>query len=185
MARTQQGSGLMRVKESIGGFAVPGPDGFARVITPGQIISADDPIIKTHADYLEPVETGIEQATAGPGERRRLRLPERQTVAEATKGRFNERNPSVAPHSLDPSDPNSPASTFATAQPGAGVVADDVPDEQNQAGGPKASDAGNIGGVDEEKIPTNQGQDAPGLGQTTKGASAPGQPTKDQPPQSK
>jgi len=170
MAKTQQGSGLMRVKESLGGFAVPSPDGFSRILQTGQIISPDDPITRTHAHLLEPVETGIEQATAEPGRLRRLRLPERQTVEEATKGRPNERNPSVAPHALDPSDPNSPASTFATAQPGAGVVADDVPDEQNQGGGIKASDAGNIGGVDEEKVPTTQGKDAPGSGQTTKDA---------------
>ncbi len=45
------------------------------------------------------------------------------------------------PHTLPPEDENSPASTFAPFQPGAGVVADDVPDEQNQAGGKKASEA--------------------------------------------
>jgi hypothetical protein len=36
----------------------------------------------------------------------------------------------MAPHNLDPSDPNSPASTFAPAQPAAGVVAPDVADGQ-------------------------------------------------------
>lgn len=40
-------------------------------------------------------------------------------------------------HNLTPSDPNSPASPFAPAQPAAGVVAPDVTDEQNLAGGPK------------------------------------------------
>lgn len=33
------------------------------------------------------------------------------------------------------------ASAFAPLQPAAGVVADDVPPEQNPAGGPKASEA--------------------------------------------
>jgi hypothetical protein len=33
------------------------------------------------------------------------------------------------------------ASQFAPGQPAAGVVADDVPPEQNPAGGPKAADA--------------------------------------------
>lgn len=40
-------------------------------------------------------------------------------------------------HSITPDDPRSPASPFAPAQPAAGVVAADVPDEQNLAGGPK------------------------------------------------
>lgn len=44
------------------------------------------------------------------------------------------------PNPLDPNDPTNPASPFAPAQPAAGVVADDVPDEQNPAGGPKASE---------------------------------------------
>lgn len=45
------------------------------------------------------------------------------------------------PHYLPPEHEDSPASTFAQAQPAAGVVADDVPDEQNPAGKPKAKDA--------------------------------------------
>lgn len=45
------------------------------------------------------------------------------------------------PHTLPPEHPDSPASPFAPAQPAAGVVADDVPPEQNLAGGPKAADA--------------------------------------------
>jgi len=155
----------MRVKEG-GGFAVFNQDGIPRAYASGQLVLPDDPIVRSHGHMLEPAETGIEQATASPGERRRLRLPKGNTVKGATEANPNGRNQSVAPHALDPSDPASPASTFATAQPAAGVVADDVPDEQNPAGGPKASDAGNIGGVDEEKVPTSQGKDAPGSGQT-------------------
>lgn len=45
-------------------------------------------------------------------------------------------------HNLDPSDENSPASPFAPAQPAAGVVAPDVADEQNLAGGPKPDGVG-------------------------------------------
>lgn len=44
------------------------------------------------------------------------------------------------PHALPPEHPDSPASPFATEQPAAGVVADDVPKEQNPAGKPKASE---------------------------------------------
>lgn len=44
------------------------------------------------------------------------------------------------PHLLPPDHPDSAASPFAPFQPAAGVVADDVPDWQNPAGGPKAKD---------------------------------------------
>src|ERR1044072_8375078 len=101
-----QRSGLMRVREG-GGFAVPDQDGLPRVYQRGQLLLPDAPIIKSHGHLLEPAETGIEQATAAPGEKRSLRLPKGRTVKGATEANPNERNQSVAPHTLDPSDPPS------------------------------------------------------------------------------
>lgn len=43
------------------------------------------------------------------------------------------------PHALPPDHPDSAASPFAPFQPAAGVVADDVPEWQNPAGGPDAT----------------------------------------------
>lgn len=122
---------LYRAKE---GFAVPGPDGIPRMVVNGALIRGDDPLVKTHLGLLEPASNAaIESATAAPGERRNLRLPSGRQVTD--KG-------DSMPHrgSLPPEDVNSPASTFAPAQPAAGVVAPDVPDEQNVAGAPKAGE---------------------------------------------
>ncbi|MFF3848043.1 hypothetical protein [Streptomyces sp. NPDC002328] len=58
-------------------------NGVPRVIAGGQLIEDTDPVFKSHKDYFEDVETfvsdkgprrtGMEQATAAPGEKRGLR----------------------------------------------------------------------------------------------------------------
>lgn len=52
---------------------------------------------------------------------------------------------------LPPEHPDSPASPFAPFQPQMGVVADDVPDEQNPGGGPKAADVSKKLGAEQRK----------------------------------
>jgi hypothetical protein len=129
------GETLYRVRE---GFAIAGPDGFMQPYVAGALVKSSDPVATSHAVYLEPASEGaVEAATAAPGERRRLRLPSGRTLADVTARRDTPTGGSMAPHNLDPSDENSPASPFAPAQPAAGVVAPDVADEQNLAGGPK------------------------------------------------
>jgi len=67
-----------------GGFAAPGESG-PRVISGGTLIADDDPILKTHAQFFEPVESftsrrdsvprsvgAVETATAEPGEQRAM-----------------------------------------------------------------------------------------------------------------
>jgi hypothetical protein len=138
---------LFRAKE---GFAVPGADGLPRVVPNGALLRGDDPLVATHRGLLEPASNAaVEAATAAPGERRNLRLPSGRPLSEVTEYREGQphhlttaEGDTTMPHrgSLDPSDVNSPASTFAPAQPAAGVVAPDVPDVQNPAGAPKAGE---------------------------------------------
>lgn len=137
-------AGPFRVRES---FAVPTGDGVPRAYRQGVLVAADDPIVQTHRAFLVPVSDVVEQATAAPGEVRTLRLPSGVTDQQAAEHRFGHAHTTsptgetVVPHTLPPEHPDSPASPFAPAQPAAGVVADDVPDEQNKAGKPKAADA--------------------------------------------
>lgn len=148
-------SGPYRVKEA---FAVPDGDGFLRVYRVGALVGESDPIATTHGDLLEPASSRVvEQATAGPGERRSLRLPSRVTDKQATQHRTGHAHTTGTgvdmPHLLPPEHPDSPASPFAPGQPALGVVADDVPDEQNKAGKPKAADAPNVA-ADVEAVDT-------------------------------
>ncbi|HEX9991346.1 MAG TPA: hypothetical protein VGB14_00320 [Acidimicrobiales bacterium] len=71
MARSAFKPAAYRVRES---FAVP-HEGFPRVYPAGRLISADDPLVATHAHLLQPVDEVMEQATSGPGERRNIPLP--------------------------------------------------------------------------------------------------------------
>jgi hypothetical protein len=146
--RKEESEQLYRVRE---GFGVPDPQtGYLRAYRTGQLIDASDPLVRTHSALLEPASNKVEQATAAPGERRSLRLPGGTTVEGATLHRGGHADQSRIPttpqegdmvHHLPPSDPRSPASEFAPAQPGAGVVAPDVTEEQNPAGAPQ-TDAG-------------------------------------------
>jgi hypothetical protein len=122
-----------RVKLS---FAVPGPGGYMRIIHEGDWLKADDPLVRTHRDYLQAGDEYVEQMTAAPGEVRATKVPD--------KRRFGRRNQGDdMPHSLPPEHEDSPASAFAPFQPGAGVVADDKADspEQNPGKGISAKDA--------------------------------------------
>lgn len=57
-------------------FAYSGPQGVPLVFTPGMLVDDKDPAVKGHEHWFEPVEVtaaraaGVEQATAGPGEKR-------------------------------------------------------------------------------------------------------------------
>lgn len=135
-----------RVRES---FAVSDKSGMPRVLAQGSFVRGDDPLVKTHRSLLQPMSEHIEQTTAAPGEQRPIRLPSGVTAEEATKARDIRVGPRNAqgepmPHALPSEHEDSPASPFAPGQPAAGVVADDVPPEQNPAGGPKAADAPTI-----------------------------------------
>ena len=119
--------------------------GMPRTVVANSTVEASDPVVKTHRSLLQPMSERIEQTTAAPGEQRPIRLPSGVTAEEATKARDTRVGPrnvkeNDMPHALPPEHPDSPASAFAPLQPGAGVVADDVPAEQNPAGGPKAAD---------------------------------------------
>lgn len=118
-------------------FAVPGGPGFMRQLGVGAWVAADDPVVATHRAYLQAGSEYIEQMTARPGELRNAPVQE-----AARRGRRNRGEDSV-PHSLPPEHEDSPASTFAPFQPGAGVVADDKADvpEQNPGGGISATEA--------------------------------------------
>lgn len=131
--------GVFRVREA---FAIPGPDGILRTYVTGALISGDDRLARTHKALLDPVADAVEKASAAPGERRGLRLPSAVRLRQATQHNTGQAHTigETMPHTLPPEDENSPASTFATEQPAAGVVADDVTDEQNKAGAPKAAD---------------------------------------------
>jgi hypothetical protein len=137
------------------GFAVY-YDGVPRHIRRGDVVAGDDPILKTHAAQFQPVDSLIEKATAWPGERRAVRFPERVTAQEAsaaadtphhrtqpgptTPETTEETQEETVGHTLPPEHPDSPASPHAPFQPAANVNADDVPDEQNPTGGPRASE---------------------------------------------
>lgn len=130
-------------------FAVPGDDGLPRVIQEGVIVGHDDPALRSRRELFEPMSDYIERTTQAPGEKRPVRMPSAVTNAEATKARDVRNGPRTTkeddmPHELPPEDENSAASPFAPGQPAAGVVADDVPDEQNPAGGVHAADAPRI-----------------------------------------
>jgi hypothetical protein len=124
-----------RVRES---FAVYDGAGNPRVLPAGAFIKGDDPLVRTHKALLQPISQHIEQATAGPGEIRPVTIP-----AEPRIGTRNTKETDM-PHALPPEHEDSPASPFAPGQPAAGIVADDVPPEQNPAGKPKAADAPTI-----------------------------------------
>lgn len=130
-------------------FAVPGPDGLPRVIQEGDILGHDDPAMKTRRELFQPMSEYIEQTTKAPGEKRLVRMPSGVTQAEAVQPRDVRNGPrhksgDDMPHSLPPEHEDSPASPFAPGQPGAGIVADDTPPEQNPGGGIKAADAPTI-----------------------------------------
>lgn len=146
-------------------FAVPGPDGMPRVIQEGTIVGHDDPALKTRRELFQPMSEYIEQTTQAPGEKRAVRMPSGVTQAEAVKARDvrdGPRNKSGddMPHTLPPEHEDSPASPFAPGQPAAGIVADDVPPEQNPAGGTKAADAPTITNTPPEPQTAQQAADA-------------------------
>jgi hypothetical protein len=146
-----------RVKLS---FAVPGPGGYMRIVHEGDWLKADDPLVRTHREYLQAGGEYVEQMTSAPGEVRATKVPE--------KGRrFGRRNQGEEdmPHSLPPEHEDSPASAFAPFQPGAGVVADDKADvpEQNPGKGISAKDA-------DKKY---AGKDMPPVGDAVEGEDVP------------
>lgn len=80
-------------------------NGVPRVIAGGQLIEDTDPVFKSHKDYFEDVETfvsdkgprtGVEQATAAPGEKRGLR---------ALFAPDDRERPAGEVHNSDPFDP--------------------------------------------------------------------------------
>lgn len=143
MARKSDPAGAYRATVSFAAAAA----GFPRVVRAGDLIGADDPLVRTHRGLLQPVSEFIEQTTQAPGEARPVRLPTAVTVEQATQhrtGHAHREGEGHMPHNLPPEHEDSPASPFAPGQPAAGVVADDVPAEQNPSGGPKAADAPTI-----------------------------------------
>jgi hypothetical protein len=170
-SKQQQRSDIFKVRDP---FAVAGEDGFPRPYPVGTLVAGDDPIATSHIDYLERVDLHpVEKATAAPGERRTLRLPSGLSVGEATRGRRDAalNQGEAMAHNVPPSDPNSLASPFAPFQPSAGVVADDVPDEQNAAGGVKAADYSGPDGGDAEVLENAQVAKSEAAGVTPETAS--------------
>lgn len=53
-----------------------------RFVREGEIVNSDDPVVRGNRIYFEPVTTPdvVEQATAAPGERRRLPRPKRRST---------------------------------------------------------------------------------------------------------
>ena len=137
-----------RAKEDFAVFV----NGVPRIIHVGDVVSADDPLVAPKSPNRAAFTTTsewIEQTTQAPGELRPVRMPSGVTYAEAVKPRDVRDGPrntkeSDMPHALPPEHEDSPASPFAPGQPAAGIVADDVPDEQNPSGGTKAADAPTI-----------------------------------------
>lgn len=82
---------ILRVKEAFSSLSDPS----GRVYVPGQLVDADDPIVKGREHHFEPVDvaaaaqaksavslsTGepVEAATAAPGERRSRTLPRKRS----------------------------------------------------------------------------------------------------------
>ena len=66
MAQTKQ----MKVLVCRRGFAAPRKDGRMRVVKGGEMVPADDPIVKGREHLFDPLEEVVEQATAAPGELR-------------------------------------------------------------------------------------------------------------------
>jgi hypothetical protein len=126
--------------------------GVPRIIHVGDVVSATDPLVAAKSPNrkaFQPMTEYIEQTTQAPGELRPVRMPSGVTADEATRARDVRNGPrrpkeTDMPHALPPEHEDSPASPFAPGQPAAGVVADDVPPEQNPAGGPKTADAPTI-----------------------------------------
>lgn len=56
------------------GFAIPAPRGQSRgrVVKAGEILDADDPVVKGREALFDPLADVVEQATASPGEKRVL-----------------------------------------------------------------------------------------------------------------
>ncbi len=127
-------------------------DGVPRVVHVGDVVGGADPLVASKSPNrraFQSMTEYIEQTTQAPGETRPVLMPSGVTQAEATKARDVRNGPrnksgDDMPHYLPPEHEDSPASPFAPGQPAAGVVADDVPPEQNPAGGPKAADAPTI-----------------------------------------
>jgi hypothetical protein len=143
---------LQRARES---FAIPDGTGGMRTIAVGELLRGNDPLLKTHSHLFESASTGVEQATAAPGERRSVTLPEGRPLSEVVAPHPNEGDETVV-HHLPPEHPDSPASPFAPAQPAAGVVADDVPKEQNPGGGiPAAKASAKKVGADKANAPSD------------------------------
>lgn len=127
-------------------------DGVPRIIHVGDVVAASDPLVapkSPNRHAFMSTSDWIEQTTQTLGDPRPVRMPSGVTQAEAIQPRDVRNGPrnqkeTYVPHALPPEHEDSPASPFAPGQPGAGVVADDVPPEQNPAGGPKAADAPTI-----------------------------------------
>ncbi len=70
-----------RVYVAIKGFATADrsrPAGALLLVREGDMCFEGDPLLKTHRDMFAPVDDMVEQTTAGPGERRFVRLPRRE-----------------------------------------------------------------------------------------------------------
>lgn len=127
-------------------------NGVPRLIHVGDVVGANDALVASRSPNrkaFQPMSEWVEQTTQIPGDLRAVRMPTGVTQAEAIQARDvrnGPRNKSGAdmPHALPPEHEDSPASPFAPGQPAAGIVADDVPPEQNPAGGTKAADAPTI-----------------------------------------
>ena len=158
------------------GFAIY-HNGVPRHIRRGDVVGGDDPILKTHAAMFREVDSLVEKTTAWPGERRAVRFPERVTAQEASAGvgtphhRTIKTMPEEAMgHQYPPEHENSAASPEAPFQPSAGVVADDVPDEQmvdpksvrskdfTPPGDPATSPAVSTANVDDAKEDAEKGK---------------------------
>lgn len=110
-----------------------GPGIASRTYKVGDVVPADDPIVKGREALLEPWDDYLERSIAPP-------VSEHPTIAR-TSG-VTHQTGAAMPHVLPPESEHSAASTFAPFQPAAGVVADDVDEKgQNPHGAPTASEA--------------------------------------------
>lgn len=103
---------MAKIYRALEAFAYVDPNGYPMPVTPGTLVSGDDPAYKSREHLFESVEDSVvrtsssrasETATSGPGElRARARLGKRLTKAEKAELAVDENTPPQGAKNFDP-----------------------------------------------------------------------------------
>lgn len=70
---------MVRYLRAVTSFIVADKKGIGRLVSEGDLLPVDDPVMKGRAHLFVDLEEGVEQATASPGEKRSVRRPRTST----------------------------------------------------------------------------------------------------------